>query len=108
MIRKTGSVKKGVVAQDLLDERAKLAFDQNEMQLYLTGGEYRVQKWKEMVDLMGNDPGLRNHLEFYEYTPHEMQEDLWKRINVLYQKHKERFFVQPTIAPPYTEWAGYF
>jgi len=37
-----------------------------------------------------------------------MQENLWKRINVLYKNHKQRFFVDPMIAPPYIDWANYF
>lgn len=108
MIRKTGSVKRGIVAQDLLDERAKLAFDQEELRSYMHGGEERYAAWKEIFDIFGNDPELRNFIEFNDYTPHEMQENLWKRINVLYKKHGERFFKKPAIAPPYTDWSGYF
>lgn len=60
-----------------------------------------------MLDLFGNDPELCNFVEFNDYTPHEMQENLWKRINVLYEKHHERFFVKPSISPPYSDWSGY-
>ena len=41
-------------------------------------------------------------------TPHEMQEDLWKRINALYKTHKEVCFEKPFIGPPYVDWVGYF
>ena len=41
-------------------------------------------------------------------TPHEMQEDLWKRINALYKKHKEALIEPSMIAPPYVDWMGYF
>ena len=86
-MKRTGSVKKGIVAPDLLEERAKCAFDQAEMRTFIAGGPEREQKWREIVDLFGADPTLRNHIDFYDMTPHEMQEDLWKRINTLYSKH---------------------
>jgi len=57
---------------------------------------------------MGNNPELRNNIEFNELTPHEMQENLWKRINVLYKNHKKLFFVDPTISAPYVDWPNYF
>jgi len=41
-----------------------------------------------LIDTFGADDGLKNRMECYDYTPHEMQEDLWKRINILYKKHK--------------------
>ena len=91
-MRKTGSVKNGVVAPDLLEERAKIAFDHQEMQDFISGSAEKLAGWKDTVDLIGADPGLRNHIGFYDMSPHEQQEDLWKRINVLYKKHPERFF----------------
>ena len=56
------------------------------------GGELKYKKTKKVFDLLGNDPELRNNLEFLELTPHEMQENLWKRINVMYAKHKKTLF----------------
>ena len=72
------------------------------------GDKEKSKRWKYFVDLFGADPGLRNNLEFYDMTPHEMQEDLWKRINVLYTKHKEEVFVKGMIQPPYVDWIAYF
>ena len=40
-------------------------------------------------------------------TPHEMQEDLWKRINVLKKKH-QHLFDKSYITAPYVDWMGYF
>ena len=45
---------------------------------------------------------------FYDMTPHEMQEDLWKRINTLYKTHKKVCFEDSFISPPYIDWVGYF
>ena len=97
MIRRTGSVKQGIVAPDLLEERAKCAFDQQELQTLMYGGEERLTAFKSLVDTWGADEGIRNRIECYDYTPHEMQEELWKRINVLYKKHKHRVFETPMI-----------
>jgi len=108
MIRKTGSVKKGIVATDLLEEREKCAFDQEELRRFLMGGDAKYNKTKEVFDMIGNDPELRNNIEFLELTPHEQQENLWKRINVMYKKHKKLFFEDPFIAPPYIDWPNYF
>ena len=108
MSRKTGSVKKGIVAPDLLEERAKCAFDQAELRTFLHGGAEREQKWSQIVDQFGADPTLRNHLGFYDMTPHEMHEDLWKRINTLYKTHKKVCFEDSFIGPPYVDWIGYF
>lgn len=47
-------------------------------------------------------------MEFYDFTPHEMQEDLWRRINVIYNKHKKQMLENPVIAPPYIAWVDYF
>ena len=106
--RQTGSVKRGVVATDLLEERQKCAFDQHELRTVLSGGEFRQQKWKEMVDIMGSDPELRNNIEFYELDPHEQQVNLWKRLNVLYKKHNQSFFIDNIIMPPNVNWCDYF
>ena len=108
MMSKTGSVKRGVVSTDLLEERAKCAFNQEELRTVIGGGEFKLQKWKEVVDMMGNDPELRNNIEFYELTPHEQHENLWKRINVLFKKHYKYFFVDSLMSPPYTDWPAYF
>ena len=107
-MQRTGSIKRGIVSPDLLEERAKLAFDQKELATFLAGGPEREQGWKHWVDTYGADPVLRNKVGFYDLTPHEAQEDLWKRINVLYQKHKTAMFEKPMIAPPYVDWIGYF
>ena len=108
MIRKTGSVKRGIVAADLLEERALCNFDINELQRFVAGGDDKLHAWKSHIDRMGADDTLRNNFEFYDMTPDEMQQNLWKRINVLYQNFKEDYFVKPMIAPPYNDWVGYF
>ena len=106
--RQAGSVKRGIVATDMQDERAKLAFDNKAMTEWMAGGPAALADWKHMIDTFGADDALRNTVEFYDKTPHEQQEDLWKRINVLYQKHKKRCFEDTLFDAPYTDWNGYF
>lgn len=38
-MEKTGSAKKGIVSSDLLEERSNVAFDQDELRVFLSGGE---------------------------------------------------------------------
>jgi len=57
---------------------------------------------------MGSDPELRNNIEFYELDPHEQQVNLWKRLNVLYKKHNQSFFIDNIIMPPNVNWCDYF
>lgn len=71
-MQKTGSAKRGIVSSDLLEERAKVAFDQGELRVLLQGGEEINRKWCQTVDLVGNDPVLRNSLEFNDMTVTEM------------------------------------
>ena len=104
MLGRTGSVKRGVVSPDLLDERAKCAFDQDELRVFLHGNQERLDLWKQTVDSFGADEGIKNTIEFYDMTPHEMQENLWKRINVMYAKHKDRLFINPMMQAPYIDW----
>ena len=37
-MEKTGSVKRGIISSDLLEERAKCAFDKKEMGFFFRGG----------------------------------------------------------------------
>jgi len=61
---RTGSVKRGVVSRDLLEERAKCTFDQEAMRLFLSGGAAELARQSHVVDLMGADPELVNYVEF--------------------------------------------
>ena len=102
MLAKTGSVKRGVVSPDLLEERAKCNFDKQELRTFVHGGQHRLSAWEDMMKI-GDDPDLANTLEFYDMTPHEMHENLWKRMNVVYKKHKAKFFENSMFKPPHVD-----
>jgi len=61
-----------------------------------------------MQDMCGNDPELTNHIAFYDMDRNEMQIDLWKRVNVLFKKHRKEFFEESMFKPPYVDPSGYF
>ena len=56
LLAKTGSVKRDIVSPDLIDERAKCNFDQEELRLFLHGGEAKLNAWKYMFKIFGEDP----------------------------------------------------
>ena len=60
------------------------------------------------MDLLGHDPELKNTLEFYDMTPMEQQEDLWRRMKVLLEKHGAEFFKNDMFKYPYVDMFGYF
>ena len=103
----TGSAKRKIVARELQEERDKVAFDQQELQTFFAGGEAKMNKWRGIVDSFGSDPALCNYVEFADFTPHEMQEDLWKRMKVLMDKHPE-LLRRNILDPPAVDWIGYF
>ena len=104
----TGSVKRGAVALDLALERQKVGFDQNEMRVFLHGGEEKLRQWTRTMDTLGSDPELRNTFEFYDMTPHESHVDLWRRMKVLLEKHGNEYFKQDMFQPPYLDKFVYF
>ena len=108
MLSKTGSVKRAIVSPDLLEERAKCGFDQAEFRLFVHGGEAPMRIWSRMMKTYGEDPELRNTLEFNDLTPTEMHENLWKRMKVMYEKHREEFFGNSMFEPPNVDMAVYF
>ena len=108
-MERTGSVKNKIVASDLLAERAKCDFNQEELRILINGGSLNYSLLKKHYERFGANPGTRNHLTWYELTPEEKQEDLWKRINVIYKEHgKEYFKDYELLEYPYTQWVGYF
>jgi Ser-tRNA(Ala) deacylase AlaX len=106
-----GSIKDRVVAQELIDERAKCDFDQQELQELLHGGKEMLAEHKQTFDEFGSMKEVANHAKFYEYTPAEMQKDLWKRIKHVYQDDKlfDRYFASfDPLRYPYNMWTHYF
>ena len=77
-----GSMKRNIVNPDLIEERAKCAFDQKELVLF-TIGEFRYQKTSEVEKLFNEYPQLSGQAEEYEMTREELMEHQWKKIKLL-------------------------
>ena len=84
---KTGSIKNKIVAPDLAAERKKCDFDQDELRVLLMGGPVAFAKTKSTYEKFSSDPELVNHIKWYEMTPEEKQEDLWRRNKIIYEKY---------------------
>ena len=77
-----GSMKRGIVNPDLLEERAKRAFDVDEL-VKFNMGEIRYNKYLEMVELYKKYPEFCGTAEEYEMTREEQMERGWKKIKLV-------------------------
>lgn len=79
------------------------------MRTFLHGGPEKLAVWQQSMDLLGHDPELKNTLEFNDMTPKECQEDLWRRMKVLIEKHGIRYFKTDSMFKyPYVDTFAYF
>ena len=92
MVERTGSAKRGIISPDLLEERAKCAFNQLEMSHFLQGGKAEYERVAKIYDKLGADPETRNTFEFNDMTMHEQQEDGWRRLKRLYDTPNDTNF----------------
>ena len=91
-MQSTGSIKNKIVAPDLLAERAKCDFNQQEMREFLAGDKERYESTKREFSRFAQNPALRNHLKWYELDPEEKQEDLWRRNKIIYESYGKELF----------------
>lgn len=75
----SGSVRNKIVASDLLEERNKCAFDQQELRVLILGGQHIFDKKTEFHRILEKHPELANHHKFFEMTPEEQQTDIWRK-----------------------------
>ena len=89
-IRVLGSVKNSIIATELVEERRKCDFDQNEIKSLLVDPEAKKIMDKTKYDLE-NDPKLKFTHKYYEWTPQEIQQMWMQKLNYLWF-HKDRKF----------------
>ena len=85
-----GSIKRGIVNPDLIEERAKCAFDQTELRDFLFG-EDLVQLILEGNKMQKEHPELNSGIEYYEKSRDEKFVEWWRRYRLLMesdQMHK--------------------
>ena len=73
------------------------------------GGPIAYAKTKSNFEKFGNNPELANHIRWYEMTPEEKQEDLWRRNKVIYEQYGRECFTDFNMLEyPYDSWSFYF
>ena len=65
-----GSVKRGIVNPDLLEERAKCNFDQNELVEFMFGKQL-VDYIREIYAYVSKHPEIQSGIDYYEMSREE-------------------------------------
>ena len=73
-----GSVKRGIVNPDLLEERAKCNFDQDELKYYIFGTDL-VTMVEKVSDYITTHPEMKSGIDYYEMTREEKFKVWWRR-----------------------------
>ena len=81
-------MKRNIINPDLIEERAKLAFDRVELQKF-TLGEWLYNKTKELDGFMDENPELLGSADDYEMTREELIEHYWKKVKIISEKGDE-------------------
>lgn len=92
----------------MLEERAKLAFDADEMRVFANGGKKVFQIEKEFGELIAKHPKLQNTFDFYSMTAHEAQTELWDRIKYIDQNIPDLFKKSQVNEYPFFFWMNRF
>lgn len=72
-----GSAKNKIVSSDLLEERAKCTFDQNELKVLLAGGQDIYDDKMKYLNIILKHKELINSHEYFDKTPSEKQTIMW-------------------------------
>ena len=87
-----GSIRNNIVATELVGERSKCNFDQEEMyRIYYSNPEIRKIKAKADFNA-ANDPIMKNTHKYYEWSPKEIQENWMKKLQRAWKVDKEFYF----------------
>jgi len=103
-----GSLKNKQVASCLQEERDKCAFDKDELATIIFGGAEDRKSWDFWLNLIDKHPEIANHHKFFEMSPDEKQQDLWKRLNFLHRNYPEIFTGSNIGKSPYFLWGNLF
>ena len=61
-----GSVKSNIVNPDLVEERAKIGFDKNELARFMYSEE-SLQEFREIYEFIKKNPNIQTDIKFFEY-----------------------------------------
>lgn len=59
------------MATELVAERARCDFDQQELAVHLAGGQHTYDEMKQVFDDFGKYPETANHFDFYSMNAYE-------------------------------------
>jgi acyl-CoA oxidase len=82
-----GSIKRGIVNPDLLEERAKCTFDQSELERFLIGEDVIAQT-KYMAQMIDKYPSLKSDFDYFEMSREEKMAEWWRRFQVMFQQEE--------------------
>ena len=85
-----GSMKRKIVNPDLLEERAKLAFDKQDVSDVIL--DKKVESlYKEYAEDLIKHPEYRATEEYYDMTRAEKMQSWWKRLALMYKNNPELY-----------------
>lgn len=86
-------MKRGIVNPDLLEERQKCAFDQDELTRFIVGEDV-VQEMHDLIDFIRKEPKMQVELKFLEEDRNQQMTHWWRIIHTLYSNpiFKKKFF----------------
>ena len=85
-----GSIKNKIVNPDLLEERAKKAFDAEELEEFFLGTEY-IDNLQNCIDDLVKYPGLNSDFTWYDLSREEKMEHWWKRYNMAAEIDRKKY-----------------
>ena len=94
-----GSVKRGIVNPDLIEERQKCDFDQREMAYYLFGEEL-LNSIESTHDFIESHPEIQSGLDYYEMTRDEKFRVWWERYRVVLSQDESKHWVTECSSRP--------
>eukprot|EP00347_Sterkiella_histriomuscorum_P006528 403352422 len=99
---RTGSIKNKIVADDLLEERKNLNFNQEELTHLFFGSKEFYEEFNEHIRFMEADPLLRNDQTWYELTREEQMELLMKKARRVYEINRKKYYHDYEVG--YFQW----
>lgn len=84
-----GSIKRKIVNPDLIEERAKCNFNQQELAEFVAGKD-NLDEMRIIKEEILKDPNLQTGLSFYKMTREEQHANWWRIISAAYNNPRLR------------------
>ena len=86
-----GSIKRGIVNPDLLEERAKSSFNKAELEVFVYGPD-AVEQIAMVADFNRRHPELVDGFEYYEMSREEKFKSWWRKYHAVMKDEKAHIF----------------